>query len=142
MAAGVHAIDCRAGPCQRFARNYATRGLASPPTQPSAAPDTCAVVWVHEVPQGVVNHPSINGMQGIRGSNPLSSTRHNASPGHLLRAFCQQIVSRSRCVAAIPLWALPSSGDFGVLRTRHSVRTFLTEVSRPALQGGRALGSP
>jgi hypothetical protein len=44
-----------------------------PTTQPSAAPHTCAVVWVHEVPQGVVNHPSINGMQGVRGSNPLSS---------------------------------------------------------------------
>jgi hypothetical protein len=28
--AGVHAMDCRAGPCQRFARNCATRNLAPP----------------------------------------------------------------------------------------------------------------
>jgi hypothetical protein len=29
---------------------------------------------VGEVVHGDVNHPSINGMQGVRGSNPLSST--------------------------------------------------------------------
>jgi hypothetical protein len=34
-------------------------------------------------------------MQGVRGSNPLSSTRHNASAALSLEAFCQQIVSRS-----------------------------------------------
>jgi hypothetical protein len=45
-----------------------------------------------------VNYPSINGMQGVRGSNPLSSTRHNATAGHPIRAVCQQIVSRSRHV--------------------------------------------
>jgi len=28
-----------------------------------------------------------DGMQGVRGSNPLSSTRHNASAGHPLRAI-------------------------------------------------------
>ena len=43
---------------------------------------------------------SVYGMQGVRGSNPLSSTRHNASAGLPLRAVCQQIVSRSRHVAA------------------------------------------
>ena len=30
----------------------------------------------NEVMHGVVNYPSIDGMQGVRGSNPLSSTRH------------------------------------------------------------------
>jgi hypothetical protein len=45
----------------------------------------------------------VNGMQGVRGSNPLSSTRHNASAGHPLRVVCQQIVSRSRHVAEIAL---------------------------------------
>jgi hypothetical protein len=43
-------------------------------TQPSAAPFTCSVAWVGEVVHGDVNHPHINGMQGVRGSNPLSST--------------------------------------------------------------------
>jgi hypothetical protein len=37
---------------------------------------------------------SLDGMQGVRGSNPLSSTRHNASAALPLRAVCQQIVSR------------------------------------------------
>ena len=77
--------------------------LRRPITQPSAASLSCAVMWIREVLQGVVNHPRINGMQGVRGSNPLSSTRHNASAGRLLRAVCQQIVSRSRDVAAITL---------------------------------------
>jgi hypothetical protein len=35
----------------------------------------------------------LDGMQGVRGSNPLSSTRHNPSPAHPLRAVCQQITS-------------------------------------------------
>jgi hypothetical protein len=33
---------------------------------------------------------AINGMQGVRGSNPLSSTRHNASAGLPLRVVCQR----------------------------------------------------
>jgi hypothetical protein len=45
-----------------------------PTTQPSAAPFTCSVAWVGEAAHGDVNHPHINGMQGVRGSNPLSST--------------------------------------------------------------------
>jgi hypothetical protein len=43
---------------------------------------------------------SLDGMQGVRGSNPLSSTRHNASAALPLRAVCQQIVSRSLHVSA------------------------------------------
>ena len=45
----------------------------------------------------------LDGMQGVRGSNPLSSTRHNASTGLPHRAVCQQIVSRPRHVVAITL---------------------------------------
>src|SRR5215207_3109589 len=45
-----------------------------PTTQPTAAPYTCSVAWVGEALHGDVNHPHINGMQGVRGSNPLSST--------------------------------------------------------------------
>ena len=37
-----------------------------PTAQPSAAPLTSVVVWVREVLRGVVNSPSINGMQGVR----------------------------------------------------------------------------
>jgi hypothetical protein len=64
-------------------------------TRPSTAPLTSVVVWAREVLRGVVNYPHINGMQGVRGSNPLSSTRHNASAGLPIRVDCQQIVSKS-----------------------------------------------
>src|SRR5829696_3477303 len=53
-------------------------------TQPSTTPLTCSVAWVSEVMHGVVNHPSINGMQGVRGSNPLSSTTTSAQVSPLL----------------------------------------------------------
>ena len=53
---------------------------------------------------------AVYGMQGVRGSNPLSSTRHNASAGLPLRAICQQIVSRSPGVSAITLSALTGLG--------------------------------
>jgi hypothetical protein len=33
---------------------------------------------------------AVYGMQGVRGSNPLSSTRHNASPTFALSAVCQR----------------------------------------------------
>ena len=56
------------GPCQRFARNCATRNLMSPhdPTLDSAF--TCAVAWVGEVMHGDLNSPRLNGMQGVAGS--------------------------------------------------------------------------
>jgi hypothetical protein len=69
MAPASMAMDCRAGPCQRFARNCATRNLTSPQDPTSAAPFTCLVAWVGEVVRCDVNHPHINGMQGVRGSN-------------------------------------------------------------------------
>jgi hypothetical protein len=46
---------------------------------------------------------SLDGMQGVRGSNPLSSTRHNASAARPLRVVCQQIVSRSLHVTSVSL---------------------------------------
>jgi hypothetical protein len=72
-------------------------------TRRSTAPLSSVIVWAREVLRGVVNYPSINGMQGVRGSNPLSSTRHNASAGHPRRAVCQQIVSRSLDVTPVTL---------------------------------------
>jgi hypothetical protein len=69
-------------------------------TRPSAASLACSVAWVGEVMCGDVNHPHINGMQGVRGSNPLSSTRHNASAALPLRAVCQRF-ARVSLVASV-----------------------------------------
>ena len=54
------------GPCQRFARNCATRNLTSPQDALVHSALTWAVVWVREVLRGIVNHPHIDGMQGVR----------------------------------------------------------------------------
>ena len=58
-----------------------------PVTQPSASPATCVVALVDEVKHGVVNHPSINGMQAIRGSCDLSSPLHL---GYVVPDACPQ----------------------------------------------------
>ena len=74
--AGVRAKDDHAEVLARdlpeTALHAASRRLT---TRPSTAPLTSMVVWAREVLRGVVNSPSINGMQGVRGSNPLSSTK-------------------------------------------------------------------
>jgi hypothetical protein len=84
--AGVRAEDDHAGVLARdlpeTALHAASRRLT---TRPSAAPYTRSVAWVGEALHRDVNHPHINGMQGVRGSNPLSSTRHTLSAGHLER---------------------------------------------------------
>jgi hypothetical protein len=101
---------CRV-PCQRFARNCATRSRVSPhhPTLDSASHLLGRVV--SEVMRGVVNHPSINGMQGIRGSNPLSSTPGQrpclasrsldpSAPGSRLAASQHPWAAGSRCASS------------------------------------------
>jgi hypothetical protein len=64
--------------CRVLARDLPETALRiasrHPTPRSSTVPFTSAVVWAQEVVHGVVNHPSINGMQGVRGSNPLSST--------------------------------------------------------------------
>jgi hypothetical protein len=112
-------------------------------SQPSTTPLTCSVAWVSEVVHGVVNHPSINGMQGVRGSNPLSSTTTTHRQHSHSRAVCQQIVSTSRHVMAVTLSALTGSGDFGVLRTRGLRENLPTEINREPnrLSLGRAASS-
>jgi hypothetical protein len=45
-----------------------------PTTQPSAAPFTCSVVWVGEVVHGDVNHPRIDGKDGVAGSIPAGGS--------------------------------------------------------------------
>ena len=54
---------------------------------------SCAHGGIKPHVQVHMNYPSINGMQGVRGSNPLSYTRHNASAGFPFRAVYQQITS-------------------------------------------------
>jgi hypothetical protein len=89
-------------------------GSSSNRTRPRETPrvtPAALVEWL--VTRGfVVDHlPGfLDGMQGVRGSNPLSSTRHNTSAGLPLRAICQQIVSRSLCVSTITLSALTGLG--------------------------------
>jgi hypothetical protein len=80
-------------------------------------------------------------MQGVRGSNPLSSTRHNASAALPLRAVCQQIVSRSLLLTAITLrvvtdWAyfLGTSAAARVITTHLRTLTTLKMARRPVLR--------
>jgi hypothetical protein len=54
---------------------------------------------------GLVKWCGWHGMQGVRGSNPLSSARHNASSTSALSAVCQ----KTRAVAARTLFALGGS---------------------------------
>ena len=61
---------------------------------------------------------SLDGMQGVRGSNPLSSTRHNGSAGPPLRVVCQQIVSKSLSVTARPPLALAGLLVLGLATVR------------------------
>jgi hypothetical protein len=83
--------------CQKFARNRATHDRTTPYPPPSTARAHLCDCAGHEVPQGAVNQPSIDGMQGVRGSNPLSSTtklqvRQYGGSSRTLRvvACCQQ----------------------------------------------------
>ena len=83
-------------------------------TDPSACRFTCA----DAVDQHPARNHTVYGMQGVRGSNPLSSTRHNASTALPLRVVCQQIVSRSRHVAVMSLWTLGGIGHFEDIRNQ------------------------
>jgi hypothetical protein len=52
-----------------------------------------------KVAKGLVNGCGWHGMQGVRGSNPLSSTRHNASSTLALSAIARDLpenAARSR----------------------------------------------
>jgi hypothetical protein len=95
------------GPCQRFARNCAIRNLTSPQDALVHSALTWAVVWVREVLRGVVNHPHIDGMQGVRGSNPLSSTpgQRPSPPSTARGPRC----SRSSYAATANAWPIRSS---------------------------------
>ena len=78
------------GPCQRFARNCATRNLTPPHHPTLAAPFICSVAWVGEVVHGDVNHPHIDGSKGsgvqIPSAPPPQHRRSQARPS-LQRRF-------------------------------------------------------
>jgi hypothetical protein len=104
LAATMTAFALRAadGPgdvADRYRRSEAPRprvqwwlGTFAPPHLPiSTVPFTWAIVWPREVLHGGVNPPAHRWHARGEGSNPLSSTRHNASSAHPLTAVCQQI---------------------------------------------------
>src|SRR5215216_4902528 len=47
--------------------------------------------WAHAPDLGWGRRPKLHGMQGLRGSNPLSSTRHNASAALPLRVIARDL---------------------------------------------------
>jgi hypothetical protein len=74
------------------------RGSSSNLTRPRESPRvtrTTSVEW--PAMQGFVGADLLgflDGMQGVRGSNPLSSTRHNASSPSALSAICQRFARK------------------------------------------------
>jgi hypothetical protein len=73
--APAFAQDDHAGALARDLPETAPHATSRPhTTPPSAARLTLGFARRREVTRGGTNHPSINGMQGVRGSNPLSST--------------------------------------------------------------------
>jgi hypothetical protein len=87
-------LSPHAGPCQRFARNCATHDLA-PPHAPILASAFrlrgCAVA------RGAARRrepPAHRWHARGQGSNPLSSTRHNASSTPALSVICQRFARK------------------------------------------------
>ena len=60
----------------------------------SASSPSRADVVLGRVAEGFVMWCGWHGMQGVRGSNPLSSTRHNASSPSALSAICQRFARK------------------------------------------------
>jgi hypothetical protein len=84
---------------------------------------------------------TVHGMQGVRGSNPLSSTRHNASAARPLRAVCQRFARVSLLASGGTLYAL--TGLAALSPPAASCREeFLYGSSRPALRAAACGGLP
>jgi hypothetical protein len=93
--AGVRAMDYHAGILARDLPETALHATSrSRTTPPSTARLILGFARGREVMWGTTNHPSINGMQGVKGSNPLSSTRHNAISTPALNAICQRFARK------------------------------------------------
>jgi hypothetical protein len=106
-----------------------------PTTRPSAAPLTCAVVWVHEVPHGVVNHPRIDGKDGVAGSIPVGcSTPEPQVTPSLYPPSC--MVCRTRGARARPMGHPPQPQ--GRARADYVSETSILRRARPAVSGASA----
>jgi hypothetical protein len=131
--------SCHRRPCRVLARDLPETALRTasrrPTTQPSAASLTCAVAWVSKVPHGVVNDPSIDGMQGVRGSNPLSSTRHNVSPLTIAVSSASNLPRKRSESLVLPVLARGVSTDGFSSRS-------LEKASEFAPRAGRVSPSP
>jgi hypothetical protein len=76
-----------------------SRGQPRSPRDPPTWPLTC----VNADDLDSAGRHAVYGMQGVRGSNPLSSTRHNASSISALSAICQRFARKRG------LWPLEQS---------------------------------
>jgi hypothetical protein len=103
--------------CQRFARNCATRNLATPHDSTVGSTSTCSVAWVGEVAHGGVNSPSINGKDGVAGSIPAGGSTHALTSAN----------ADSR--RPDPLQPTPSVVEWGC-EGQHAVRSLIALLSR------------
>jgi hypothetical protein len=114
------------GPCQRVARNCATRSLTPPCCQPvDSGSLTWAVVWAREVPRGLVNHRRVDGMQEVRGQipsapppghrpSPPSATPGSPASGSRSAAICsERPIQRPVRRCRRPAWLTASPGRPG-----------------------------
>ena len=103
-------MDCRAGPLPEIFQKPALHATSRHPTTQSAtAPFHLHLVWQRRVPYGVVNPRRIDGMQGVRGSNPLSSTPgHRPNPGPTVR---DSAASGSKSAAVCAARVIGSSSE-------------------------------
>ena len=104
----------RRGPCQRFARNWATRNLTPPTTRPSLAPLTCAVAWVGEVLHGLVNDRRIDGKEGVAGSIPAGGSTPMLTSGNADQLSSEEPLGRS------PLVGVPLPGRWTCVQRKES----------------------
>ena len=65
-------------PCQKFARNSATRSLVLPHNPNHRTPFTCAIVWAREALDGGVNARRIDGKDEVAGSIPAGGSHTKA----------------------------------------------------------------
>jgi hypothetical protein len=137
MQSSTNRISTR--PCRGLARDLpetVLRATSRPPMiQPSAALLTCAVVWVHEVPHGVVNHPRIDGKDGVAGSIPVGcSTPEPQVTPSLYPPSC--MVCRTRGARARPMGHPPQPQ--GRARADYVSETSILRRARPAVSGASA----
>ena len=117
----------RRDPCQRFARNCATRSLTSPRDLTSTAPLTSVVV-AREVLRGVVNPRRIDGKDGVAGSIPAGGSTQTSSTGRAKHPACSRPGMGSR--SGVP--SACHSGAHAPPISRFSSRAMAVVTGEPA----------